>query len=327
MADETRHIVFLLYPDVSLSSLTAVMEVLEQGMLEQELSGGSLSYTISLVSRDGGRIASYFDVGLETVPLARLDGTAIHTLFIPGGLGFRKAMQDEKLIAWVRDRASSSMRVCASGTGSFILAAAGALPGRQMVTHWLMNDEFAAQFPEVPLVRERLYMNDGPCWTSAGMGASVEFALALLEEDTGREFAFTIAKRVLIMLRRSGEQPQISPVLQAQAREGDRFDRLHEWIYANLKTELSIEKLAAHVGMSQRNFSRVYHSKMGVTPGNAVTQIRLEAAKDALLRSEARISTIAYECGFTDEQHMRRAFLRWMGKSPSEYRSEIGRNS
>lgn len=326
MADETRHIVFVLYPDVSLSSLTGVMEVLEQAMLEQESSGGSHSYRISLVSRDGGRVASYFDVGLETIPFAALDKNAIHTLFVPGGLGFRKAMADPVLLGWVRERAHSVARLCASGTGSFILAAAGVLQGHQIVTHWLMNDEFAAKFPDIPLVRDRIYMNDGPYWTSAGMGASVEFALALLEEDTGREFAFTIAKRVLIMLRRSGEQPQISPVLQAQAKEGDRFDRLHEWIYANLKTDLSIEKLAAHVGMSQRNFSRVYHTKMGITPGNAVTQIRLEAAKDALMRSDARISTIAYECGFTDEQHMRRAFLRWMGKSPSEYRSEIARN-
>src|SRR5262245_17216405 len=142
MADQTRHIVFVLYPDVSLSSLTGVMEVLEQAMLEQELSGGSNAYRISLVSRDGGRVASYFDVGLETVPFSALDRSEIHTLFVPGGLGFRKAMADEALLGWVRDRASSAARLCASGTGSFILAAAGVLQGRQIVTHWLMNDEF-----------------------------------------------------------------------------------------------------------------------------------------------------------------------------------------
>lgn len=326
MGADMRHITFLLYPDVSLSSLTGVIEVLEQAMLEQEISGGDLSYEISLVSREGGRIASYFDVGLETVALSGLDPAAVHTLFVPGGLGFRAAMEDEALLRWVRDCASSAQRICASGTGSFILASAGLLEGRAIVTHWLMNDEFAQRFPDIRLVRDKLYVNDGPFWTSAGMGASVEFALALLEEDAGRDFAFRIAKRVLIMLRRSGDQPQISPVLQAQAKEGDRFDRLHEWIYANLKADLSIEKLAAHVGMSQRNFSRVYHSRMGVTPGNAVTQIRLEAAKEALLRSDARVSTIAYDCGFTDEQHMRRAFLRWLGKSPSDYRADIARD-
>ena len=158
--------------------------------------------------------------------------------------------------------------------------------------------------------------------TSASLTRAVDFALALLEEDEGRPFAFRIAKRVLILLRRSGEQPQISSVLQAQALEGDRFDRLHEWIHANLKADLSVEQLAAHVGMSQRNFSRVYHAKMGMTPGQAVTRIRLEAAREALLNSETRISSIAYSCGFTDEQHMRRAFLRWLGKSPSELREE-----
>ena len=151
-------------------------------------------------------------------------------------------------------------------------------------------------------------------------GAMEVFEQALLEQDAGRDFAFRIARRVAVMLRRSGDQPQISGVLEAQAREGDRLDRLHEWIHSHLASDLSVERLADHVGMSARNFSRVYRQQLGMTPGQAVMRIRLEAAREALLHSDARISSIALACGFTDEQHMRRAFLRWIGKAPSELR-------
>jgi transcriptional regulator GlxA family with amidase domain len=323
MSARPHHFVFLLYPEVSLSSLTGTMEVLEQAMLEQELHGGpGLGWRISLVSPDGGRTPSYFGVTLETRSFADLAGEPIDTIFVSGGLGYRAAMADDALLGWLRETSPRAGRICASGTGSFILAAAGLLDRRRVVTHWLMHDEFSALFPEIELVRDRLYIQDGNCHTSAGMGSAVEFALSLLEEDAGRDFAFRIAKRTLIMMRRSGEQPQISSVLAAQAQEGDRFDRLHEWIHANLKADLSVEALAAHVGMSGRNFSRVYSQKMGMTPAGKVMQIRLEAAHEALLHSDARISTIAYECGFSDEQHMRRAFMRWLGKSPSDLRQE-----
>lgn len=323
MSRRPHHFVFLLYPEVSLSSLTGTMEVLEQATLEQERSGsGDLAWRISLVSAAGARTPSYFGVTLETRSLADLAGEEIDTVFVSGGLGFRAAMEDEALLEWLRTAAPKARRLCASGTGSFIVAQAGLLANHRIVTHWLMNDEFCAQFPDIELVRDQLYMRDGVYWTSAGMGSAVEFALALLEAEAGRDFAFRVAKRTLIMMRRSGEQPQISSVLAAQAQEGERFDRLHEWIQGNLKADLSVEALAAHVGMSARNFSRVYRQKLGMTPASKVTQIRLEAARNALLHSDARVSTIAFDCGFTDEQHMRRAFVRWLGKSPSELRQE-----
>lgn len=327
MSATPHHFAFLLYPEVSLSSLTGTMEVLEQAALEQELNGPhGLDYRISLVSCEGGLVPSYFGVTLDTLSFADISGQKIDTLFVSGGLGFRTAMADTSLLSWLGAKASTVPRICASGTGSFILGAAGLLAGRRVVTHWLMHDEFAAQFPDVELVRDQLYIRDAIYHTSAGMGSAVEFALSLLEEDAGRDFAFRIAKRTLIMMRRSGEQPQISSVLAAQAQEGDRFDRLHEWIHANLKAALSVEALAAHVGMSGRNFSRVYTRKMGMTPAAKVMQMRLEAAHEALLHSEARISTIAHECGFSDEQHMRRAFMRWLGKSPSDLRQDIAAN-
>ncbi len=321
MHTRPHHFAFLLYPEVSLSSLTGMMEVLEQAALEQELSGArGLACSVSLVSPQGGAVASYFGVTLHTRSFQDMADEKIDTVFVSGGLGFRDAMADRALLDWLCEKAASVPRICTSGTGSFILGAAGLLSGRRVVTHWLMHDEFAARFPDIRLVRDQLYTSDGPYRSSAGMGSAVEFALALLEEDRGRDFAFRIAKRTLIMLRRSGEQPQISSVLAAQAQEGDRFDRLHEWIHANLKSDLSVEALAAHVGMSARNFSRVYHQKMGMTPAAKVMQIRLEAAREALAQSDARISSIAHECGFSDEQHMRRAFMRQFGKSPSEVR-------
>lgn len=321
MNSRPHHFAFLLYPEVSLSSLTGMMEVLEQATLEQELSGErGLAYRISLVSPHGGQIASYFGVTLQTRSFRDMAEERVDTVFVSGGLGFRDAMADAALLDWLREKAAAVPRICTSGTGSFILGATGLLPGRRVVTHWLMHDEFAARFPDIRLVRDQLYTSDGRYRSSAGMGSAVEFALSLLEEDMGRDFAFRIAKRTLIMLRRSGGQPQISSVLAAQAQEGDRFDRLHEWIHSNLKADLSVEALASHVGMSARNFSRVYSQKMGMTPAAKVMQIRLEAALEALARSEARISGIAHECGFNDEQHMRRAFMRQFGKSPSEMR-------
>ena len=323
MSPAPHHFVFLLYPDVSLSGLTGAMEVFEQALLEQEMTGGALGWRITLASRDGGLVRSYFGVGLETRSLAQLEDEPIGTLFISGGLGYRAAMADDALTGWIARQAPLAGRICASGTGTFILATAGLLEGRKIVTHWLMNDAFSSQFPSIGLVRNQLYLKDGTIWTSAGMGSAVEFMLALLEQDAGRDFAFRIARRTAVMLRRSGDQPQISGVLEAQAREGDRFDRLHEWIHANLASDLSVEALAHHVGMSARNFSRIYRQQMGMTPAQAVMRIRLEAANEALLHSDARISSIAHACGFSDEQHLRRAFLRWIGKAPSELREQV----
>jgi transcriptional regulator GlxA family with amidase domain len=229
---------------------------------------------------------------------------------------------DPALVDWIRRRAKSARRVASVCTGAFLLAATGLLDGRRATTHWSLCVELARKFPAVKVEPDPIFVRDGPIWTSAGVTAGIDLALALVEKDLGRTIALAVARYLVVFLKRPGGQAQFSTALSLQAAE-DKFGALHDWINAHLADEISLAVLARQAGMSQRSFSRRYTEATGLTPGRAIERLRVEAARQMLLQSRLPIKRICRRCGFGSEETMRRSFLRLIGATPQDYRSRF----
>ena len=288
---------------------------------------GDAEYTLRVFSRDGGAVVTAS--GISMLSERACDARAIDTLIVSGGLDVPSVAEDSDTIEWIRGAAARSRRICSVCTGAFLLAAAGLLEGRRAVTHWDSGPEFRSLHPQVKLDLQPIYMRDGPIWTSAGVTAGIDLALALVEEDLGRSVAIAIAQQLVVFLHRPGSQAQFSSTLAAQARAASRdkaqkFRDLHAWIAENLSRNLSVPVLAEHAGMSPRSFARLYAEAMGATPAKAVEQLRLEAAKRTLENDGSPLKSVAAECGFNNEERFRRAFMRAYHIGPAEYRGRFG---
>ena len=319
-----RNVVVLLYENASLTTLTTFIEVFK--LLEFEFESAPPAYKVIVASRRGGPVMTYFDCEINTVCIHDLEDLTIDTMVISGGSGFRNALQDKELIAWISHRAQGARRVCAVSAGSFLAAEAGILDGHRAAIHWIARDDFGARYPRVILERNLLFVRDRKMWTSVGMSSAIDFLLSIVERDFDRKLAYSLSRKLVMFVRRSGSEPQVSVALAAQAPEEDAFDSLHRWILANLTSDLRVEILAERVGMSSRNFTRVYAKLTGLSPARAVEKIRLEAAKTALIETNMRVSAISSRYGFSDEQRLRRAFVRQTGMTPTEFRVRFGEN-
>ncbi len=228
------------------------------------------------------------------------------------------------MLACVKRLATRSRRVGSICNGAFILAACGLLNGRRAVTHWESCDKLAASYPAIQVETDPIFLEDDHVWTSAGVTAGIDMAIAMIAEDLGRTAALTLARSLVTYLVRPGGQSQFSEALDLQTADGaGRFDILHEWMQNNLKQDLRIERLAAEAGMSSRNFSRAYLSHTGRTPAKAVEAMRVEAARRMLEEGNTSINIIAGRCGFGDVERMRRSFIRILSVSPQAYRSSF----
>jgi transcriptional regulator GlxA family with amidase domain len=207
-------------------------------------------------------------------------------------------------------------------TGAFLLAASGALDGKRAATHWSVCAEFARRFPAVRVETDPIFVRDGVVWTSAGVTAGIDLALALVEEDLGRAAALAVARYLVVFLKRPGGQAQFSAALSLQVAD-DRFGALHEWISGHLAEVISLPVLARQAGMSERSFSRRYAQATGMTPGRAVERLRLEAARRLLLETRLPVKRIAQRCGFGSEETMRRSFIRLLAVAPQDYRARF----
>ncbi len=317
-------VLVLAYPGVSLLDLGGPLETLCAASLHPQMQHRRPAYDCTVVSIDGGPVTTSDGVALVTEPVSAFDRVAADTLIVPGAFTVEEVIADPALIEWLRHAAVRFRRICSVCAGSFLLAEAGLLDGKRATTHWLHRHRLAREHESIAVEQDAIFVRDGSVWCSAGVTTGIDMALALVEEDCGRAIALHVARILVVYLKRSGGQSQYSALLAAQvAASDDRFDQLDRWILENLTEDLRIERLAERVGMSPRNFARVYRQERGRTPAKVVETLRIDAARRMLEETRHRIPDIALRCGFGDESAMRSAFTRQMGISPRDYRERF----
>jgi transcriptional regulator GlxA family with amidase domain len=242
---------------------------------------------------------------------------------VAGGRGVKAAVEDERLVAWLKAAAERSRRVTSVCTGAFLLAQAGLLEGRRVTTHWASCDELARRHPDVEVDSDPIFVRDGNLITSAGVTAGMDLALALVEEDLGRDVALATARWLVLFLKRPGGQAQFSAQLAAQVADREPLRELQEWLPDNLGEDLSVPALARRACMSERNFARAFRGETGMTPAAYVELARVESARIALETSNVSVETVARQAGFGTVETMRRAFRRRVGVSPNSYRGRF----
>lgn len=325
--EPVRTVACLIFPNVMSLDVTGPMQVFASANAERERQGLPPAYRLVLLSDEhpspvptssGIRLCS--DASWRTVALETLD-----TLLIPGGLGVETQCRHAELLSWLcqaNDRVRRLGSVC---SGALILAAAGLLDGRRATTHWADAECLRQRHPAVEVQAERLHtydpleVSDAHLFTSAGVTAGIDLALALVEADLGRTLASAVAQRLVMFLRRPGDQAQFSPFLTPAGQGRDRLAALLEWIPANLAGDLSIEALAARAHLAPRTLSRLFVQELGVGPGRYVERVRIEAARALLLGAQASITTVARLTGFGHPENMRRSFRKHLSVSPQEF--------
>lgn len=311
----------LAYPAVQLLDVAGPVQVFASANDLVVSAGGPPPYLLNVVAQGGEGATASAGVTLSAGPLTK-DGDTVDTLLVAGGEGAQAAAENPLLVNWVRQRATRARRVASVCTGAFLLAAAGLLDGRRAATHWKYCAELARRFPAVHVEPDPIFVCDGSVWTSAGVTAGIDLALALVEEDLGRSLALAVARYLVVFLKRPGGQAQFSAALALQAAD-DRFGALHDWINSHLSDDLSLAVLAERAGMSERSFSRHYAQATGQTPARAIERLRVEAARRLLSESRTPVKRVAQRCGFGSEETMRRSFLRLLAVTPQDYRSRF----
>ena len=318
----TRLVVFPAFDGVVMIDLMGPLQAFAAANREQP---GRPSYELVIVSPEGGAITSNEGVTLMTQPFPAVGGRTIDTLVIAGGGDPLSPLVDRAVVEWVAGNAGRCRRVSSACMGTFTLAASGLLAGRRATTHWLSYELFSARHPEVRLERGPIFVRDGFLSTSAGGTASIDLTLSLIDEDLGHRRSMAAARFLVVPLKRHGEQAQYSRALQLQSADDPSFAGLTAWVAANLSADLRVERLAEHVGMSPRSFARTFGSRTGTTPALAVEALRLEAARWAIEATSQPLKAISRDCGFGNEQGLRRACLRHFGMPPQQIRAQSSR--
>jgi transcriptional regulator GlxA family with amidase domain len=257
--------------------------------------------------------------GVEMMARGLRPSGAITTLIVAGGEGSRGPAICPKTLAFVRGIAKRGVRVASVCSGAYVLAKAGLLDGRRATTHWQRTQHFVRTYPKVKLEADRIYVRDGNIWTSAGISAGIDLALAIIAEDHGEEVAQNTARELVLYHRRSGGQSQFSSLLELKAANG-RFGPLLAWAREHLDAPLTVEDMAEQAGMSARHFTRAFIAETGTTPSKAVERLRIEVARQRVQSSSEAIERVAETTGFRDPERMRRAFIRAFGQPPQSLR-------
>ncbi|MBU7600662.1 GlxA family transcriptional regulator [Streptomyces sp. P38-E01] len=278
---------------------------------------GRPGYTVRTASPDGRAVTSTCGVRLEpdgALPSARTP----HTLIVPGGPGTRGGQPE--IADWVRRRAARIERLASVCTGAFVLARAGLLDGRRATTHWAHCESLARANPAIDVQPDAIFVRDGRVSTSAGVTSGIDLALALVEEDLGRRIALTVARMLVVFLRRPGNQAQFSAQLAAQTAAREPLREVQSWISEHPEADLSVPALAERAALSPRHFARAFREEVGVPPARYVAGVRLELARQRLEDTGDGVEEIARSCGYGTPEAMRRAFLAALGLPPAEYR-------
>jgi transcriptional regulator GlxA family with amidase domain len=302
----------LIFPDFQLLDAAGPISVFE---IAARLSNATPA--IRTLAVTPGPVRS--TAGVEMLARGLKPSSAITTLIIAGGEGVRTAAACPKTLAFVRAVAKRGGRVASVCSGAFILAETGLLDGRRATTHWQRTRQFVSTYPKVKLEADRIYTRDGNVWTSAGISAGIDLALAMVAEDYGDEIVQRTAKQLVLYHRRGGGQSQFSSLLELKAPTG-RFGPLLAWAREHLDAPLTVEDMAEQAGMSSRHFTRAFIAETGTTPSKAVERLRIEVARQRVQSSSEAIERVAESTGFRDPERMRRAFIRAFGQPPQSLR-------
>lgn len=311
----TRTLRFILFPRFQLLDVAGPVAAFEAA---NEIVTDS--YSIELVSLDGGQVASSSGLALASARLTDRPplSQSGDTLLAVGGHGVNAASESAELLVHLKHQASRAGRLASICSGAFLYAAAGLLQGKTVTTHWQRSNDFRRRFPEVRLEADKIYVRDGDFWSSAGITAGIDLALALIATDLGEQLARQVARQLVVYYRRPGGQSQYSALLELSNSQG-RFAELLDYVRQHLYQPLTVEDLAARACMSSRHFARAFAAETGSTPAKAVERLRIEAAASALENGVA-VQTVAKQCGFSSPEILRRAFLRLRGMPPSALR-------
>jgi transcriptional regulator GlxA family with amidase domain len=321
-----RSLLIVLFDGVQSLDATGPLEVFSGANSWCEARGAAPAYAIATASLGGKAVRTSSGLGL--VPSADLGSVSgpPDLLLVPGGAGARR--RDPDLIAWLRehggavlaDDAGAVVRLASVCTGAFLLAEAGLLNARKVTTHWGHCSALADQYPDVTVDPDPIFVRDGNLATSAGVTAGIDLALALVEDDLGREAALSIARGLVVFLRRPGNQSQFSAQLCAQLADRQPLREVQHWIADHIAADLSVDVLAVRASLSPRQFARAFAAETGMPPGRYVDRARLEAARRHLEDTAEGVEEAARACGYGTPEAMRRAFVKALGVSPAEYR-------
>jgi transcriptional regulator GlxA family with amidase domain len=323
-----RQIVILVFPGVNLLDVAGPAQVFTSA---SELHADTYPqvdplYRVTVASRSGGLVATTSGIELQSRPIGELSNIRIDTLLIAGGHGSEAAGEDDVTAKWLRTASGKVRRLGSICTGAFVLAQAGLARGRRLATHWAYCDRLHEKHPDVAVERDAIFIEDGGLWSSAGITSGLDLALAMVEEDFGRELALMVARRLVVFLKRPGGQSQFSIPLQAQTTQGPLAD-LVTWVSHNPAGDHRIETLAERTHTSPRTLHRMFQEAFGRSPAQWVTAMRIEAARRKLEETEEPLVVVAANSGLASADSMRRVFVRHLGVSPSDYRERFRRES
>ena len=323
MTKQRKNIGILAFDRVNLLDVSGPAQVFSEA--NHVSTNTSINYGIQVYSQHGGMVRSDCGIELNASSFETIQSKTLDTLIIAGGPGVNECIKDAVFVDNVKRCCKHTRRFGSVCTGAFVLASTGLLDGKKAVTHWQHLEKFQHNFPKVRVQNDPIYVLDGGVWSSAGISAGIDLGLAMVAEDLGNRTALQTAQALVVYLKRSGGQSQFSAPLNAQIEDrSGRFGRLHVWITDHLDQDLSTNQLAEFMNMSPRSFFRLYKNNLGTTPARDVELIRLEAAKRRLEASTNTIQSVALNCGFKNEERMRRVFIRNCGVSPGEYRKRFG---
>jgi transcriptional regulator GlxA family with amidase domain len=324
---ETRSVALVAFPDAQILDVTGPLEVFSVASRVLEALGRPAeapAYRLALLAREAGPVRMSNGLALLATASWREAADEVpDTLLVAGGIGSRAAAGDRELLGWLCRMAGRVRRIGSVCTGSSLLAEAGLLDGRRATTHWAYARELADRHPAIRVEPDPIFVRDGNVYTSAGVTAGMDLALALVEEDHGRELALEVARRLVLFLKRPGGQSQFSAQLSAQLAERDAVREVQAWILEHPDEDCSVSALAFRAAMSPRNFARVFAREVDTTPARFVESARVEAARRLLEDTQQGVDAVATACGFGSAETMRRAFLRTLRVSPADYRSRF----
>jgi len=323
---EKRRIAVVGFPGVQILDVSGPLEVFSTAGREMREAGlaDEAPYALELIASQAGPLQTSSGIplvaGRSIEAAAACQQPEIDTLIVAGGEGTAGALRDSALVDWLRRHGPRARRLASVCSGAFLLGEAGLLDGRRATTHWKSCALLAERYPQIDVASDPIFVKDGAVYSSAGVCAGMDLALALVEEDHGRDVALAVARRLVLFLQRPGGQSQFSAQLASQLSEREPLRDLQAWVLENPSADLSVDVLARRVAMSPRNFARVFAREVGTTPGRWVERARVEAARRHLEQSDARVAEVAARCGFGTAETMRRAFVRGLRVSPNDYR-------